>query len=49
RMVNEQEALPLDEALGVESRRFGECAGTADFREGTAAFLGKRAAAFRGA
>ncbi|NOT07409.1 MAG: enoyl-CoA hydratase [Gemmatimonadales bacterium] len=49
RMVDEQEGLPLEEALGLESRRFGECAGTADFREGTAAFLEKRAAAFRGA
>lgn len=49
RMVDEQEDLPLDEALAEESRRFGELAGTADFKEGTAAFLAKRKAAFRGA
>jgi enoyl-CoA hydratase len=49
RMVDEQESRPLDEALGLESARFGALAGTADFREGTAAFLGKRKAAFRGA
>ena len=48
RMVEEQEALPLDEALALESRRFGELAGTADFKEGTGAFLAKRKAEFRG-
>jgi enoyl-CoA hydratase len=47
-MVEEQETLPLDQALEVESSRFGELAGTEDFREGTAAFLAKRKAAFRG-
>ncbi len=47
-MVDAQEDLPLDQALGLESRRFGELAGTADFREGTAAFLEKRKAAFTG-
>lgn len=48
RMVEEQETLPLDQALSLESRRFGELAGTEDFREGTGAFLGKRKAAFKG-
>ncbi len=48
RMVEEQETLPLDQALTLESRRFGELAGTEDFREGTGAFLGKRKAEFRG-
>ena len=48
RLVEEQHDLPLDEALALESRRFGELAGTEDFREGTGAFLAKRTAAFRG-
>ena len=48
RLVDEQSALPLDDALALESRRFGELAGTADFREGTGAFLDKRKAAFTG-
>lgn len=47
-MVDDQEHLPLDAALELESRRFGELAGTDDFREGTAAFLEKRKAAFSG-
>jgi len=48
RMVDEQETLALDEALDLESRRFGELAGTEDFKEGTGAFLGKRKAGFTG-
>jgi enoyl-CoA hydratase len=48
RMVDEQEDLSLDEALALESRRFGELAGTADFKEGTAAFIEKRKAVFKG-
>ncbi len=47
-MIDKQEELTLDEALALESRRFGELAGTADFREGTGAFLGKRKAEFSG-
>jgi enoyl-CoA hydratase len=47
-MVDQQEDLTLDEALALESRRFGELAGTADFREGTGAFVGKRKAGFLG-
>jgi enoyl-CoA hydratase len=48
-LVEAQETMPLDDALALESGRFGTLAGTADFREGTAAFLAKRAATFRGA
>jgi enoyl-CoA hydratase len=48
RMVDAQEGLALDEALALENVRFGGLAGTADFREGTAAFLEKRKAVFRG-
>jgi enoyl-CoA hydratase len=47
-MVDQQDELTLDEALALESRRFGELAGTADFREGTAAFVAKRRAGFLG-
>jgi enoyl-CoA hydratase len=47
-MVDDQEHLPLDAALALESRRFGELAGTDGFKEGTAAFLAKRKAAFSG-
>ncbi len=48
RMVDDQESLSLDDALALESRRFGELAGTADFKEGTAAFLAKRKPGFTG-
>jgi enoyl-CoA hydratase len=48
RMVNAEEDLSLDEALALETARFGALAGTADFREGTGAFLEKRKAIFRG-
>jgi len=47
-MVDQQESLTKDEALALESRRFGELAGTADFKEGTAAFVAKRKAGFIG-
>lgn len=40
--------LPLDEALAYEANLFGLLSGTADMREGTAAFLEKRKAAFTG-
>lgn len=40
--------LPLSEGLRVEAGLFGELCGTADFREGTSAFLEKRPPAFRG-
>jgi enoyl-CoA hydratase len=48
RMLDAQEGLPLDEALSLESHRFGMLAATADFTEGTAAFTEKRKASFQG-
>ncbi|HEU5217749.1 MAG TPA: enoyl-CoA hydratase-related protein [Gemmatimonadales bacterium] len=47
-LVDAQEGRSLDDALALESGRFGELAGTGDFREGTGAFLEKRKAVFRG-
>jgi len=47
-VVNQGADLPLDEALELEAKVFGELAATADMREGTSAFLEKRAPAFRG-
>ncbi|MCC7195224.1 MAG: enoyl-CoA hydratase/isomerase family protein [Gemmatimonadaceae bacterium] len=41
--------LTLDEGLTAEARLFSSLGDTADMREGTRAFLEKRAAAFRGA
>ena len=41
--------LALDQALELETTRFGGLANTADMKEGTAAFLEKRAPDFRGA
>ena len=41
--------IPLDEALTLEATAFGLLAATEDKREGTRAFLEKRAASFRGA
>jgi enoyl-CoA hydratase len=38
----------IDEGLALEAALFGECCGTEDFKEGTGAFLEKRAAAFEG-
>lgn len=49
RVVTEGADLPLDEALALESRHFGAMGRTSDMREGTAAFLEKRAPVFRGA
>jgi enoyl-CoA hydratase len=47
--VDEGLDRPLDEALRREAALFGSLGETADMREGTRAFLEKRAAAFRGA
>ncbi len=41
--------LALDQALALEAEHFGAVGRTADMREGTTAFLEKRAANFRGA
>jgi enoyl-CoA hydratase len=40
--------LPIEEGLALEAQLFGECCGTEDFKEGTGAFLEKRAAGFVG-
>ncbi len=40
--------IPLDEALALESSKFGLLAASADMKEGTMAFLEKRAAQFTG-
>jgi enoyl-CoA hydratase len=47
-VVNDGADMPLEEALALEARVFGELAATEDMREGTSAFLEKRAPAFRG-
>ena len=47
-MVDRQEHMTLDDALEAETKVFGELAGSADFREGTSAFLEKRKANFTG-
>ncbi len=39
----------LDQALLLEATLFGLLSGTADMREGTAAFMAKRKPAFQGA
>jgi enoyl-CoA hydratase len=40
--------MPLEEGLFLEATLFGLCCATADMREGTKAFLEKRAAHFKG-
>jgi enoyl-CoA hydratase len=47
-VVNDGASLPLDRALALEAEAFGALAGTADMREGTTAFMEKRAARFAG-
>ena len=46
--VNRGADIPLDEALALEAASFGLLAGTDDMREGTSAFLEKRAPGFGG-
>ena len=48
RAVNEGASLPLDDALALEALLFGRCVTTADFKEGSRAFLEKRPADFLG-
>ena len=48
RAVNDGYDIPLREALGLEANLFGELSATEDKREGTRAFLEKRAPSFRG-
>ena len=40
--------MSLDDALAEEARHFGQCCGTRDKAEGTAAFLAKRPAVWTG-
>jgi enoyl-CoA hydratase len=47
--VNRGADVALDEALALEAAAFGHLASTKDMREGTSAFLEKRAPGFRGA
>ncbi|HEV2739131.1 MAG TPA: enoyl-CoA hydratase-related protein [Candidatus Elarobacter sp.] len=48
RAVSEGASLPLDDALALEALLFGQCVTTADFKEGSRAFLDKRTADFQG-
>ena len=48
RAIVDGAALTLGDALALEAMRFGLTVATTDFREGTAAFLGKRPPAFSG-
>lgn len=47
RAIDEGASLAMTEALTIEALHFGTLVGTADFREGTDAFLAKRKADFR--
>ena len=46
--INEGYDLPVDDAIALENKLFGGCFATADQKEGMAAFLEKRKAAFKG-
>ena len=46
--INEGYDLPVDDAIALENKLFGSCFATADQKEGMAAFLEKRKAAFKG-
>ncbi len=47
-VVDAGEGLPIEQALALEASAFGRLTGSADMREGVAAFLEKRAATFTG-
>jgi enoyl-CoA hydratase len=46
--INASLETPLSEGLKIEAAMFGECCATADFQEGTKAFLEKRKPSFTG-
>jgi enoyl-CoA hydratase len=46
--INTASDLPLNEGQAYEANLFGLCFSTEDMKEGTAAFLEKRKAKFRG-
>ncbi|MBA3460648.1 MAG: enoyl-CoA hydratase/isomerase family protein [Deltaproteobacteria bacterium] len=48
RLVHQGQSAPLDQALALEARSFGLLFGTADQREGMAAFVEKRKPTFKG-
>jgi enoyl-CoA hydratase len=48
RAIHDGAGLALGEALALEALHFGTLVGTDDFREGTRAFLDKRAPVFEG-
>jgi enoyl-CoA hydratase len=48
-VVNRGADIPLDEALAIEAAAFGLLVATDDMKQGTAAFLEKRAPVFKGA
>jgi enoyl-CoA hydratase len=49
RVIREGEMMPLAQANELEIEAFAHCFRTADQKEGMAAFLARRPAAFRGA
>lgn len=48
RLIDESADAPLERQLESEAMAFGRCAGSADMREGIAAFVAKRRPSFKG-